>query len=746
MVHCCPVGCAGAGSAGDAGESALMGATLAGAAARGRVPTASGAACRRRAVGWEDGHLEPEPRRRHPRSQRRRAHRPRARAPGSRAPRAGRPDEPRRPRRHPRQRATRRRGPRPRPPPGARGRRRRRRRRRPQRAAAPARHRRRHDRRRHRAGPLARRPCSGAAPTASTSCAPCPRCSARPSPGSARPMRELRPSAPPEQADPERIRATIAEAPDDSRAMLERMTWGPAFGVLPTAAPGRTTARWLLEHHLLVPVSTDRVALPREVGLVLRRGPPAPVGRADAARHRGPHRSRSSTPPPAARRASASPTSTSSPPTWGAEPPRVLRAGGLSVRDLRVTQLALDLDPEHTAFVVELAYAAGPRRRRRRGRAGVGSHVGDRRVELERGRAPVGDAGPGLARLDPGTTPRRASEHRHRTRQRARPRRAVAGDPRDPPRGAARARLARAGQRARPRLAARAPRVAPTQPVRRRARRGRRGGPARGRVARRDRPRRPVRGRPGACSPPPRRPSTTWRPAMARAPALARRPRPRPGRPHRRRPRAARRRPRLVHAPRRRRRVPRRRDRLPLHARVGAPRARRRVDRAQTSPRRCAGRAAPRCPSRSSTSCPTSPASTARPASAARRPTSAPTTRRCSTRCSLARPRSACGCGGSPRRCSCRPPTRGVLVDLLRDNGFAPVHEGQDGAVVHAETPRRRAGSRRRGPGPDGLPGRPARTPSRSSTGCARPRRRPTSAASRTRRAPGRASRRWTPS
>ena len=86
------------------------------------------------------------------------------------------------------------------------------------------------------------------------------------------PMRELRPSSPPEDADPERIRATLAEAPDDSRAMLERMTWGPAFGVLPAARPGRTTARWLLEHHLLVPVSTDRVALPREVGLVLREG------------------------------------------------------------------------------------------------------------------------------------------------------------------------------------------------------------------------------------------------------------------------------------------------------------------------------------------------------------------------------------------------------------------------------------------------------------------------------------------
>lgn len=172
------------------------------------------------------------------------------------------------------------------------------------------------------------------------------------------PMHELRPSAPPEHADPDRIRATIAEAPDDSRAMLERMTWGPAFGVLPTAQPGRTTARWLLEHHLLVPVSTDRVAMPREVGLVLRDGRL--------------HRSVELTPPAIEARSvtlvdgaaggAASECLThvdELAAAWGADPPRVLRAGGLSVRDLRVTQLALDLDPEHTAFVVELAYAAG---------------------------------------------------------------------------------------------------------------------------------------------------------------------------------------------------------------------------------------------------------------------------------------------------------------------------------------------------------------------------------------------------
>ena len=172
------------------------------------------------------------------------------------------------------------------------------------------------------------------------------------------PMHDLRPSALPEHADPDRIRATIAEAPDDSRAMLQRMTWGPAFGVLPAAQPGRTTARWLLEHHLLVPVSTDRVAMPREVGLVLREGRL--------------HRSVELTPPAiearsvslvdAAAGGAASECLThvdELAAAWGAEPPRVLRAGGLSVRDLRVTQLALDLDPEHTAFVVELAYAAG---------------------------------------------------------------------------------------------------------------------------------------------------------------------------------------------------------------------------------------------------------------------------------------------------------------------------------------------------------------------------------------------------
>jgi hypothetical protein len=105
-------------------------------------------------------------------------------------------------------------------------------------------------------------------------------------------------------------------------------------------------------------VAADRVALPREVGLALRGGRL--------------HHTTQLTPPDVESRAvslvdAAAGGAASEFLThvdelaaaWGAEPPRVLRAGGLSVRDLRATQTALDLDPGRTAFVVETAYAAG---------------------------------------------------------------------------------------------------------------------------------------------------------------------------------------------------------------------------------------------------------------------------------------------------------------------------------------------------------------------------------------------------
>src|SRR4051794_31704006 len=60
MLHCSPVGHAGAGWAGVPGESALMGVTVAGAPPERLGRTTLGReAPARWALGWEDGHLEP---------------------------------------------------------------------------------------------------------------------------------------------------------------------------------------------------------------------------------------------------------------------------------------------------------------------------------------------------------------------------------------------------------------------------------------------------------------------------------------------------------------------------------------------------------------------------------------------------------------------------------------------------------------------------------------------------------------
>ncbi|OFE14981.1 hypothetical protein BA895_07495 [Humibacillus sp. DSM 29435] len=171
------------------------------------------------------------------------------------------------------------------------------------------------------------------------------------------PIEELRPSLTPRHGDPEALRATIDAAPSPARAMLEKMTWGPSLGVLPQERAGSSSARWLIEHHLLVPVSADRVALPREVGLALRSGRL--------------HRDTVLVPPEVTTRAvsltdavaggSASELLThldELAAVWGAEPPRAVRTGGLSVRDLKATAAALDLDLDRSAFVVEIAYAA----------------------------------------------------------------------------------------------------------------------------------------------------------------------------------------------------------------------------------------------------------------------------------------------------------------------------------------------------------------------------------------------------
>jgi hypothetical protein len=161
---------------------------------------------------------------------------------------------------------------------------------------------------------------------------------------------------------PSRISALVDEAPPAARAILERMTWGPPAAVVPPGAPDRVAAgaRWLVDHHLVASSTPDRLVLPREVALVLRNGrshvetaltPPDLLG---TTRHR-------------AEVDSAAGQQVTDllalvdelAADWGLRPPRVLRSGGLAVRDLKRLASVLDVDQVQAAFVAELAYAAG---------------------------------------------------------------------------------------------------------------------------------------------------------------------------------------------------------------------------------------------------------------------------------------------------------------------------------------------------------------------------------------------------
>ncbi|MFD0315764.1 helicase-associated domain-containing protein [Streptomyces flavalbus] len=159
--------------------------------------------------------------------------------------------------------------------------------------------------------------------------------------------------------DRARMTGLLADAPAESVEVLDRLVWGPPYGQV-TADPA-PRLRWLLDRGLLLPTAPGTVVLPREVALHLR------AGRA--------HRTPEPTPPPVTTTATHHPQVVDSTAAgqaytalatveellkdWDEGGPAVLRAGGLSVRDLKRTAVALDVSEPVAAFWVELAYAAG---------------------------------------------------------------------------------------------------------------------------------------------------------------------------------------------------------------------------------------------------------------------------------------------------------------------------------------------------------------------------------------------------
>ena len=158
----------------------------------------------------------------------------------------------------------------------------------------------------------------------------------------------------------EALDQVIASAPAGARNILDMLTWGPPIGTLSAGGPMVGAGAWLLSHQLLSALSSERVALPREVALRLRGGKLHQETALTAPKLAVTTHEQSSVDDAAGGQASellglvdelAA--------DWGPRPPRVLRAGGLSVRDFKRLASILDVDPAHAAFVVETAYAAG---------------------------------------------------------------------------------------------------------------------------------------------------------------------------------------------------------------------------------------------------------------------------------------------------------------------------------------------------------------------------------------------------
>ena len=164
----------------------------------------------------------------------------------------------------------------------------------------------------------------------------------------------------------DRIDQTLAELGDEASEVLHLLAAGPPTGRLDDAqrdvsiATARTPIETLLARGLLVAVDAETVVLPNEIGLHLRGGL-----RRSGVSIEAPELNGTQADPTTVDRTAAAGASEAIRrieallDAWAAEPPPVLRAGGLGVRDLRRSAQAIDADEADAGLLADLAYAAG---------------------------------------------------------------------------------------------------------------------------------------------------------------------------------------------------------------------------------------------------------------------------------------------------------------------------------------------------------------------------------------------------
>ncbi|MFG3202820.1 helicase-associated domain-containing protein [Streptomyces sp. NPDC048192] len=160
-------------------------------------------------------------------------------------------------------------------------------------------------------------------------------------------------------SDRKKMAKLLADAPEPAVEVLSRLVWGPPYGQV-TPEPA-AHLRWLLDRGLLLPTAPGTVVLPREVALHLRQGRAhrAPEPLPPAVEPAATHSPQVVDATAAGQAYTALATVEELLKDWDEGGPAVLRAGGLSVRDLKRTAVALDVSEPVAAFWVELAYAAG---------------------------------------------------------------------------------------------------------------------------------------------------------------------------------------------------------------------------------------------------------------------------------------------------------------------------------------------------------------------------------------------------
>ena len=162
------------------------------------------------------------------------------------------------------------------------------------------------------------------------------------------------------------LEAALAGLQPRHRSLLEALTWGPARGAVAAvpeegdASPVSLAAQELVEAGLLQREDEGHVLLPRQVALALRGGRlhRHPAVEAPAVEHTTVDQDVVDA-AAGGRAAELVVLVTEVVEEWGARPPRVLRSGGLAVRDLGRLSAHLETGTEEVAWLLETVHAAG---------------------------------------------------------------------------------------------------------------------------------------------------------------------------------------------------------------------------------------------------------------------------------------------------------------------------------------------------------------------------------------------------